>query len=183
MWGATSGPPPRRSAIQRSSESNPFNKHDPEVEFLPASLEVLETPVSPAGRASALLICLFFALAVLWACLGKVDIIATATGKIIPTGHTKVVQPLETGVVRAIHVQDGQAVKAGDTLIEIDTTISEAERDRLQKELTGQQLDIARLKAALKVGDDPAADFVPSAASEQDLAVQRSQLFRGIQGL
>lgn len=161
-----------------------FNKHDPEVEFLPAALEVLETPVSPAGRASALLICLFFALAILWACLGKVDIIATATGKIIPTGHTKIVQPLDTGVVRAIHVQDGQAVKVGDTLIEIDTTISQAERDRLQDELTGEQLDIARLNAAVKMGDDPSVDFAPPAgASPQDIALQRSQLISQVQDI
>jgi len=159
-----------------------FNKHNPEVEFLPAALEVLETPVSPAGRATALLICLFFALAIAWACIGKVDIIATATGKIIPTGHTKIVQPLETGVVRAIHVQDGQTVKAGDVLIQIDTTISQAERDRLQQELTGMQLGIARLNAAIKMSEDPLADFVaPSGASEQDVALQRFQLTSQVQ--
>ena len=159
-----------------------FNKHDPEVEFLPAALEVLEMPVSPASRATALLICLFFAIAILWACLGKVDIIATATGKIIPTGHTKIIQPMETGVVRAIHVQDGQTVKAGDVLIEIDTTISQAERDRLQKELLVMQLDIARLKAALKMSQDPAADFVPpEGASPQQIELQRSQLASQVQ--
>ena len=54
-----------------------------------------------------------FAIAVVWACFGKVDIIASAKGKIIPSGRTKVIQPFETGVVRAIHVHDGQIVKAG----------------------------------------------------------------------
>ena len=118
----------------------------------------------------------------MWACLSKVDLIATAQGKIIPTGHTKIVQPLETGVVRAIHVQDGQTVKAGDVLIEIDTTVSQAERDRLQKELLGLQLDIARLKAALKMAEDPAADFVPpEGASPQQVALQRSQLISQVQ--
>ena len=48
------------------------------------------------------------ALALAWACLGTVDIVATAPGKIIPSGRTKVIQPFETGVVRAIHVRDGQ---------------------------------------------------------------------------
>jgi hemolysin D len=56
---------------------------------------------------------LFFAIALLWACIGSVDIIATAQGKIVPTGRTKVIQPLESGVVHAIHVQDGQKVKGG----------------------------------------------------------------------
>ena len=105
-----------------------------EAEFLPAALEIIETPPSPAGRAIAGTIIAFLVIALLWACFGSVDIIATAQGKIVPTGRTKIIQPLETGVVRAIHVQDGQAVKAGDVLIEIDSTISEAERDRLQKE-------------------------------------------------
>ena len=66
-----------------------FSKHDPEVEFMPAALEMLETPPSPAGRAIALLICVFFATAITWAYFGTVDIVATATGKIVPTGRTR----------------------------------------------------------------------------------------------
>ena len=95
-----------------------------EMEFLPAAIEIIETPPLPAGRIIAGTIILFFAIALLWACIGSVDIIATAPGKIIPTGRTKVIQPLESGVVHAIHVQDGQKVKEGDVLIEIDTTVS-----------------------------------------------------------
>src|SRR5216683_1484788 len=94
---------------------------EPETEFLPAALEIIDTPASPAGRAIAGTIILFFVAALAWASLGSVDIIATAPGKIVPTGRSKVVQPFEAGVVRAIHVQDGQAVKAGDVLIELDT--------------------------------------------------------------
>ena len=81
-----------------------------EMEFLPAAIEIVETPPLPAGRIIAGTIILFFASALLWACLGSVDIIATAPGKIVPTGRTKVIQPLESGVVHAIHVQDGQKV-------------------------------------------------------------------------
>src|SRR5580700_2211839 len=120
-----------------------------ETAFLPAALEIVETPPKPAGRIIAFCLMLFFAFALLWACLGTVDIIATAPGKIVPTGRTKVIQPLESGVVHAIHVQDGQSVKSGDVLIEIDTTISAAERDRLQSDYTQATLDTARLKAAL----------------------------------
>jgi len=133
-----------------------------EREFLPAALEIMETPPSPVGRAIAKSIILFFVLAFFWACFGSVDIIATAKGKIVPTGRTKVIQPLESGVVRAIHVQDGQAVKAGDVLIEIDTTVSAAERDRLRTEYLQAALDAARLKAALNLdAAAPAAAFVP----------------------
>ncbi|HYM02316.1 MAG TPA: hypothetical protein VET85_05170, partial [Stellaceae bacterium] len=56
-----------------------------ELEFLPAALEIVETPASPVGRAIGAVIILFFAAALAWACLGRVDIIATASGKIVPT--------------------------------------------------------------------------------------------------
>src|SRR5215469_8792936 len=92
--------------------------------FLPAALEIVETPPSPIGRAIALSLIAAFCAALAWASLGKVDMIASAPGKIIPTGRSKIVQPFETGVVRAIHVNDGQTVKAGDVLIELDPTIN-----------------------------------------------------------
>lgn len=118
-----------------------------ELEFLPAALEIIETPASPAGRAIAFTIIAFFALALLWSCLGKIDIIATAQGKIVPTGRTKTIQPLEAGTVTAIHVRDGDRVRAGDVLIEIDRTITTAERNRVSAELMRAKLDVARLSA------------------------------------
>src|SRR5262249_34069379 len=87
-----------------------------ELAFLPAALEIVETPPSPIGRAIGVTIIALFGLALAWASLGEVDIIAAAPGKIIPSGRTKVIQPFETGVVRAIHVRDGQSVKAGQVL-------------------------------------------------------------------
>lgn len=148
-----------------------------ETEFLPAALEIIETPASPAGRAMAGTLIAFFVIALLWACIGSVDISATAQGKIVPTGRSKVIQPFETGVVRAIHVQDGQQVKTGDVLIEIDSTISEAERDRLQKEYITAALDAARLKASLSTADDPSVDFAPpDGATDDQIALQKSLL-------
>src|ERR1700747_3202321 len=120
----------------------PVRRGEYELAFLPAALEIVETPASPAGRAIAATIIAFFCVALLWACLGHVDIVATATGKIIPTGRTKIIQPFEIGVVRAIHVQDGQSVKAGDVLVELDPTTSTAERDHLENDLIGAQLDV-----------------------------------------
>jgi hemolysin D len=148
-----------------------------ELEFLPAAVEILETPASPAGRAIAATIILFVAIAIAWATFSRVDIIATAPGKIVPTGRTKVIQPFETGVVRVIHVQDGQAVKAGDVLIEIDPTINAAERDSKAKELLAQQLDIARLRTVLARADGQDASFVPpERASTAQIELQRTFL-------
>jgi hemolysin D len=131
------------------------------TEFLPAALEILETPPSPVGRAIGGAIILFCAIALVWASVGHVDIIATAQGKVIPSGKTKIIQPFETGVVRAIRVQDGMAVKAGDVLVELDPTINAAERDRLAKELTAARLDVARLTAAVAAVDHPETTLVP----------------------
>ncbi|WP_316233847.1 biotin/lipoyl-binding protein, partial [Bradyrhizobium sp. SZCCHNPS2010] len=106
-----------------------------ELEFLPAALEIVETPASPIGRAIAATIIAFFCLAIVWAIFGHVDIIATASGRVIPSGHTKVIQPFETGVVRAIHVAEGQQVAAGEVLVELDPAATEADVRKLQKDL------------------------------------------------
>ena len=120
-----------------------------ELAFLPAALEIVETPPSPIGRAIAFTIIAVFGIALAWACIGTVDIVAVAPGKIIPTGRTKTIQPFETGVVRAIQVRDGESVKAGQVLIELDTTMNEAERNHLRSDLVSAQLDVARLHAVL----------------------------------
>ena len=138
-----------------------------ELAFLPAALEIVETPPSPIGRTIGATIILLFCAALAWAWWGTIDIVASSTGKIVPSGRTKVIQPFETGVVRSIRVQDGQAVKAGDVLIELDPTVNAAERDHLHNDLLAEELNIARLRAALAGGDDPAADFTPPADADQ----------------
>ena len=155
------------------------SKH--ELAFLPAALEIVETPPSPIGRAIGLTIITLFCIAFAWTCLGKIDIVASAPGKIIPTGRTKVIQPFETGVVRAIHVRDGQSVKAGDVLIELDPTITVAEREHIQSDLTGSQLDIARLRAAMSEGGDPLSEFQPpDGASVAQVSMHRQYLLNQI---
>jgi hemolysin D len=147
-----------------------------ELAFLPAALEIVETPPSPVGRAIGASIILLFCVALIWAWFGTIDIVASATGKILPGGRTKVVQPFETGVVRSIRVQDGQAVKAGDVLIELDPTVNAAERDHLRDDLLAERLNIARLRAALAGGDDPAVGFIPPADADPELIATQRQL-------
>jgi hemolysin D len=158
-------------------QSRILTGHTDELEFLPAAIEIVETPPRPAGRIIAALLIAFFVIALLWACIGTVDIIATAQGKIVPTGRTKIIQPLESGVVHAIHVQDGQKVKAGDVLIEIDTTISASERDRLKGDYIQAMLDTARLKAALELDGDPLERFTaPEGATDTQVTLQKTLL-------
>jgi len=132
-----------------------------EIEFLPAALEIIETPPSPVGRGVGAVIVVMFSLALVWACFSHIDIVATAPGKIVAAEGTKVIQPFETGVIKAIHVVDGQKVAAGAALIELDTTISEAERKHLLDDLLAAQLDVARLKASLANTPDPLSAFQP----------------------
>ena len=129
-----------KSESTKSARIVPFpnarNRRDrDEIAFLPAALEIVESPPSPTGRAIGLTIICLFCLALGWAAFGKIDIVASAPGKIITSGRTKTIQPFETGVVRAIHVRDGMAVKAGDVLIELDSTMNMAERNHF---LTGE---------------------------------------------
>ena len=98
-----------------------------DYEFLPEAIEIEETPPSPFGRILLWAIVLLIVGAFLWSYFGKVDEEVVARGKVIPDGMVKVIQPSETGVIRAIHVEEGQRVKEGDLLIELDPTITQAE--------------------------------------------------------
>src|SRR5437660_5999562 len=130
-----------------------------EVAFLPAALEIVETPASPAGRAVVWTIIAIFCICLGWASISHVDIVASASGKIVPSGGTKVIQPFEMGIVRAIHVHDGQQVRVGDTLVELDPTINRSDRDHLRSDLIATELETARLKAGLADLKNPIDGF------------------------
>jgi hemolysin D len=150
-------------------------RNELELAFLPAALEIVETPPSPIGRAIGVSVMALFCLALAWASFGTVDIVATAAGKIIPSGRTKIVQPFEIGVVSAIHVRDGQSVKAGEVLIELDPTMTEAERDHLRSDYISAALEVARLRAALSTRADPFEDFHPPEGASASLTEMNRQ--------
>jgi len=139
----------------------PARRQKDEIAFLPAALEIVETPPSPIGRAIGATLIAVFCLGLIWACFGHVDIVATATGKIVPSGRVKLIQPFETGVVRAIHIRDGKSVKAGEVLIELDPTMSTADEEHIRNDLNAARLDVARLRAALSDADDAQTEFHP----------------------
>ncbi|PDT06598.1 HlyD family type I secretion periplasmic adaptor subunit [Rhizobium sp. M1] len=118
-------------------------------EFLPAALEILETPASPIRTALIWFICLLTAGALLWSYLGNFDIVATAQGKIQPTGRVKVIQSLEVGKTIAVPVSNGVKVEAGDILVELDPTEARAEVDALSISLSTLRAEVARRSAAL----------------------------------
>lgn len=149
-----------------------------EVQFLPAALSLQEAPVHPAPRMTQWAIMAFAGLALLWACVGEIDVVATANGKIVPSGKSKVIQPSEVAVVKAIYVQDGQRVKAGDLLVELDTQITGAEVERLSSDLLAAQVDSARATALLDSiqynrPPDSLVSLIPQASPEQQQGAQR----------
>jgi hemolysin D len=161
-----------RRGVERFDDKN-------EREFLPAALEILETPPSPTGRLLAFIIGSFFIIAVLWSFFGKVDVLATAPGRILPAGKIKVIQPLDPGMVKAIYVQDGDHVRAGQVLIELDPTLAVADREKLAHDLVGAELDVARLTALKPLAEDgkaPAALVAPPDATPDEVEQARSAL-------
>lgn len=137
---ATPGPSPLRPARARGDH-----------EFLPAALEILETPPSPIRMTLLLTICALVVAALAWSFIGRIDIVAIAQGKLQPTGRVNVIQPLETGKVRAIRVTNGSRVKEGDIVIEMDPSDAEAEAGAAQSLLWSLDAEILRRRAAAQL--------------------------------
>lgn len=133
--------------MRRELDTVPRMRH--ESEFLPAALALRDTPIHPAPRIATGLIIALLAVTTAWACLGKVDVVATAPGKIIPSGNVKVIQPQDTAVVKAIHVEDGQHVKRGDPLVDLDATDATADAVSAEASLYATRDEIARAHAML----------------------------------
>ncbi|CAO3441306.1 HlyD family type I secretion periplasmic adaptor subunit [Azospirillum endophyticum] len=162
-------------------QGRPQKRRRDEMDFLPDALEILERPPSPTARTFTAVIMLAFTAACAWAWFGHVDVVAVAQGRVVPSGRTKTIQPMQTGVVRAIAVEDGQLVKAGQTLIELDPTEAAADRGRIRSDLSAARAEAARLRAALEVVDGkpgaaPDGSFVAPAGLSPELARMQSQL-------
>lgn len=120
-----------------------------EVAFLPAALSLQETPAHPAPRRLAYILMCLFTLAIIWSIFGEVDIVAVAPGRIIVSDRTKVIQPLEASLVKAVLVKDGDKVQAGQVLVELDPTLAAADKASVQEQLNTTISEEVRTKALL----------------------------------
>ena len=155
---------------------DPPKRSEDELAFLPAHLELTDTPVSPGSRWIMRTIIAFFCVALLWSIFGKLDIVAVAPGKTVVGSRTKVIQSAETAVVRRILVKDGQEVKAGQLLIELDATAAAADYARAGEALINARLGELRLAAladALDSGRMPTLAPDTNLPSKQFIAAQR----------
>jgi hemolysin D len=120
-----------------------------EAEFLAAALALQRTPPSPAPRIALWLISAFALIALIWTIFGKVDVVASAVGKVVPSGRSKPIQAIETASIKYIAVREGDAVHAGDVLIELDATATTADTDRIENEMISARLLTLRAQAML----------------------------------
>lgn len=128
-------------------------------EFLPAAIEIIETPPSPIKMWLLIFICAFMTSALVWGSIGKIDIVAVAPGRMQPAGRIKVIQPLETSrVVRSL-VENGSVVRAGDPLVELDANDALADRSESAKALQAYRAEALRRAAAMTAAG--AADWRP----------------------
>ncbi|GAC1333708.1 MAG: HlyD family type I secretion periplasmic adaptor subunit [Beijerinckiaceae bacterium] len=147
--------------------ARPFRLSD--HEFLPAALEILESPPSPVRIGLLFIICAFVATALAWSYFGRIDIIATAQGKFQPTGRVKIIQPLDTGKVRASFVENGQHVQEGDVLVELDPSEGAAEVSELTTSLASYRAEALRRRIGIEAAGKKAISNPPSIAWESDV--------------
>ena len=159
-------------------------------EFLPAAIEVEQTPSSPAGRAIIWAIVILFTSAAIWAYFGKVDIVAVAQGKVIPSEHIKHIQPLEAGKIKTIHIKEGQYVQKGNPLITLDSTQTQADVERFSHEVSEREANSQRFLAfenwlssmpgvrpnSPTVGSDPLTELAQQNLLNQQMAEFKSRL-------
>lgn len=162
-----------------------------QYEFLPAAEEIIETPAAPFGVVVIWLTTILLVLALAWAYLGQIDIVAVGNGRVSTEGSVKVVQSASYGVVKRITAQEGQRVHKGDVLVELDKTTAEkelvtttqslniarAERDILRRLAMGNGADDIINSAG--VSDEAKAVLREFTASQLALASAKEQALKG----
>ncbi len=150
-----------------------------ETAFLPAALSLQDTPVHPAPRRTAVAICALFAATLLWSIFGKIDIVAVAPGRIVVSERTKTIQPLETSVVSRVLVKDGDSVRAGQVLIELDATAANADKTSIAEQLKAAEAErerVTTLLDALTRGKAPPGRDAQTQAEWLDITARAAKL-------
>lgn len=123
--------------------------HPDALDFAQEILILEHQPASPLSRAMLWSLMGLFGALLIWAYVGKLDIIAVAQGKLVPETYLKIVQPADAGIVRKIGVREGDQVHAGQVLMRLDTAVSQADSNIVQSEMKHRELQLRRIDAEL----------------------------------
>ena len=124
------------------------------LDFSPAILRLQRQPPSPLPRAILYLLVGLFAGLLLWAFFGRLDIIAVAPGRLVPSSYVKVVQPADAGIIMEILVHEGDLVEKDEVLVRMDASLSDADSKQVQTQLQTAALQLRRIDSQL-AGRDP----------------------------
>lgn len=137
----------------RSYRQNRSRTGAADRDFLPAALEIIESPPSPIRIGLIYTLAALVTSALAWSYFGFLDVYAVAAGKIQPSGRAKVVQPAEPGKIVVIKVKNGDHVEAGEVLVELDRAEATATRIATLDALVSARAEIARRRAAIEVAE------------------------------
>jgi len=119
------------------------------ADFSPPLLRIQQKPPPPlAGWMLRMLIALLVGV-LLWMVFGRLDIVAVADGKLVPSTYLKIVQPAEQGIVREILVKEGEAVRAGQVLIRMDSVLAGADVKAIRADHDNKRLALRRIDSQL----------------------------------
>jgi HlyD family secretion protein len=179
--------------VKKSTSKAPVGALD----FSPPLLRLQESMPNPMGRKVLWSILLLLGGLIVWAVVGRLDIVAVAEGKLVPQSYVKIVQPSESGIVKEILVKEGDSVRAGQVLMRMDTLITDADSKSIQADFERKRLTLRRVDAELAntpfhalAGDPPhlaaavqAQYRANRAAFEAALAEEKSRLAKARQDL
>jgi len=146
------------------------------TDFLPAALEIAESPPSPAGRGVLWIIVAIAFVALIWATLSHVETVSIAEGRLVPSGRLRTVEAAQQGVIRAINVREGEHVTAGQSLVELDPTIANAQADSARTDLATAGLTRARDNALLSYSRGQSSSMTPPKGASPDAVDAERQL-------
>lgn len=119
------------------------------LDFAPSLLAIQESPPARLPRTVMYTVAALFAILLLWAIFGRLNIIASADGRLMPETYVKIVQPADAGIVQEILVKEGESVQAGQVLLRMDTRLAEADSKTIGDDLALRTLQLRRIDAEL----------------------------------
>jgi HlyD family secretion protein len=156
-----------------NTDARSFGRQSDHRDFSPALLRLQDAPPNPLGRKILWLLATLLCLLIVWALVGRLDVVAVADGRLVPAGYLKIVQPAEAGIVAEILVREGEAVAPGQVLMRMDALINEAEARALEADYQRARLSLRRIDAELA-----GTAFAPAAGDPPALAAEIAARFR-----